>query len=513
MCSAIERRPVRTIPTLVTPGIHGSPGSGSVRIRTEDQGAGRGAGALMDARSDGEDSREQDRRGESAAECFARCLRELHQAAGSPARAELIRRGLAHKPPVRLTPASLSDWLAGRSTPTAHSTQLAFLLGHLETTANRLNPGRQATPPEQWRELRSRAEKERRARQRSRSTTGSRPGQDARGVDKSGPEPGAPTDHRPVGARYGGGHIDFSRGTFTGPVTGKVEHHHGPAPTALASLAPVPAGFVGRVGELARLVATLAPARETPGPTATAHECVNTATAPGPQDGDAGTPVVVCAAVAGMGGVGKTALALAAAHALLDRGRFQHAMFVNLRGYDPDPVTGDQALEALLRALGVDPVHIPRSPDERAGLYRSALDTLDRDGQAVLILADNIRRRHHRPHPRPRPVHRPRRPAPSGIGMVQPGSGIGGGRAHRRGDHGHGRGPRGVPRDGRPPRSRADRRGTRRVVDPRRGHGTGPRGARRRGGRVHRGRGGRGRAAGPGRGRVTRTSVLPDGVA
>ncbi|WP_331772710.1 hypothetical protein OG948_55485 (plasmid) [Embleya sp. NBC_00888] len=169
-----------------------------------------------DERSTGDDSRDRSHAGESAAECFARCLRELHQAAGSPAHAELIRRGLAHKPPIRLKAASLSDWFTGRSTPTARSTQLAFLLGYLEKAADNRAPGRQSTPPERWRQLRGLAEDERRTARQSPpgNTEPDRTGHVPAAVDD---EPDARADSRAAGVGYAGDHIDSGHATFTGP--------------------------------------------------------------------------------------------------------------------------------------------------------------------------------------------------------------------------------------------------------------------------------------------------------
>jgi len=133
------------------------------------------------------------------------------------------------------------------------------------------------------------------------------------------------------------------------------------APTALAQLPPLTVGFTGRDDELAVLADLLA------------------------QEGTAG-PVLV-SAVAGLAGVGKTTLTVAAGHAAVKQGWFSGGvLFVDLHGYDETPVEAGQALDALLRALGVPSEHIPPITEERAALYRSILAQI---GQPVLVIADN----------------------------------------------------------------------------------------------------------------------------
>ena len=61
-------------------------------------------------------------------------------------------------------------------------------------------------------------------------------------------------------------------------------------------------------------------------------------------------------------------------------------LFIDLHGYDDAPVKPGQALDALLRALGIAAEHIPPGAEERAGLYRSALAQIS---DPVLIIADN----------------------------------------------------------------------------------------------------------------------------
>jgi tetratricopeptide (TPR) repeat protein len=98
-------------------------------------------------------------------------------------------------------------------------------------------------------------------------------------------------------------------------------------------------------------------------------------------DQDGGPHPVV---VSGSAGVGKTALAVHAAHTVA--GRFPDGqLFVNLRGHDPaGPLEPVQALAALLYGLGVAPEEVPAEADAAVGLYRSLL--ADR---RVLVVLDN----------------------------------------------------------------------------------------------------------------------------
>ena len=71
-------------------------------------------------------------------------------------------------------------------------------------------------------------------------------------------------------------------------------------------------------------------------------------------DPASGTGSVIVSAMAGLAGVGKTALAIQAAHLAQRRGWYDGGvLFIDLHGYDETSVDPAQALDTLLRALGV----------------------------------------------------------------------------------------------------------------------------------------------------------------
>ncbi|AWZ11954.1 AfsR family transcriptional regulator [Streptomyces sp. ICC1] len=100
-------------------------------------------------------------------------------------------------------------------------------------------------------------------------------------------------------------------------------------------------------------------------------------------DGDeTGTRIV---AVDGMGGTGKTSLAVRAAHRLAER--FPDGqLHVDLRGYTPgeQPLRPGTVIAGLLRTLGVPGERIPEDPAGRAALWRATLV-----GRRLLLLFDN----------------------------------------------------------------------------------------------------------------------------
>jgi DNA-binding SARP family transcriptional activator/Tfp pilus assembly protein PilF len=134
-------------------------------------------------------------------------------------------------------------------------------------------------------------------------------------------------------------------------------------PVVPAQLPADVSAFTGRAAELAELDRLLDPASQAPA---------------------AGSPAVVISAVAGTAGVGKTALAVHWAHRV--RAAFPDGqLYVNLRGFDQEqPVRPADALDGMLRTLGLTGEKIPARLDDRAAQYRSMLD-----GRRILVVLDN----------------------------------------------------------------------------------------------------------------------------
>ena len=126
------------------------------------------------------------------------------------------------------------------------------------------------------------------------------------------------------------------------------------------ALPPELPGFTGRAAELGRLRAALQHSAATGGP-------------------------VVISAIAG---AGKTQLAVHAGHQLVRDELVDRALFVNLRGFHPDPAQppADPAavLDGFLRLLGVPGAQIPYDLSARSAAFRARLA-----GTRTLIVLDN----------------------------------------------------------------------------------------------------------------------------
>ncbi|MDC0770022.1 AfsR/SARP family transcriptional regulator [Streptomyces sp. HD] len=95
--------------------------------------------------------------------------------------------------------------------------------------------------------------------------------------------------------------------------------------------------------------------------------------------------VMAVSALAGIGGVGKTTLAVHVAHQA--RSAFPDGqLYVDLQGAGPRAAEPETVLGSFLRALGTADSAVPDSLEERAALYRSVLD-----GRRVLVLLDNAK--------------------------------------------------------------------------------------------------------------------------
>lgn len=104
-------------------------------------------------------------------------------------------------------------------------------------------------------------------------------------------------------------------------------------------------------------------------------------------DASAAAGTMVITALGGMGGVGKTALAVHWAHQVAET--FPDGqLYVDLRGFSPDtaPLTPAEAVRGFLDAFGVPASRLPASVEAQCALYRSLVAD-----KRVLVVLDNAR--------------------------------------------------------------------------------------------------------------------------
>jgi tetratricopeptide (TPR) repeat protein len=147
---------------------------------------------------------------------------------------------------------------------------------------------------------------------------------------------------------------------------------------AMAGLPAASASFTGRSPDLDKLLQMLAPRHAGEGTDGT-----GTPSGAGP---------ALVTAVGGMGGIGKTELAVQAARIAVSRGWFPGGvLFEDMFGYDRDRCrTAAQAASGFVRALGIPGEHIPDDAQELSRLLQSVLHAYAAEGHPVLMVVDNV---------------------------------------------------------------------------------------------------------------------------
>ncbi|WP_158702093.1 BTAD domain-containing putative transcriptional regulator [Kitasatospora sp. MMS16-BH015] len=170
----------------------------------------------------------------------------------------------------------------------------------------------------------------------------------------------------------------------TEPPTAAAPEQAPTGPPAPAQLPPALTDFTGRTPELHRLARLLGPDRT--GPDAATDRVPQQRSAQEPQSpppeepGAPGVPVVV---VSGCGGLGKSALAVQAAHRL--RPHYPDGqLYATFASHSGRPRTTGEVLAGFLAALGTPAEALPKSDEDRAAHFRS----LVADRRLLLLLDD-----------------------------------------------------------------------------------------------------------------------------
>ena len=186
----------------------------------------------------------------------------------------------------------------------------------------------------------------------------------------------------------------ISMGSFVAPEASPASETAAPVPAdpvspAIASDPAMPrptqlpadiGDFTGREDHVGQLCDMLAQGYSATGYSVGGHSVgghsVGAAASPG---------AVPIAFVAGAGGLGKTTLAIHAAHQLRDQ--FPDGqLYVDLLGATPQPLAPGDVLARFLRDLGVEGSKVPAGDEERAALYRTRIT-----GRRILVVLDNAR--------------------------------------------------------------------------------------------------------------------------
>ncbi len=160
------------------------------------------------------------------------------------------------------------------------------------------------------------------------------------------------TSNQSGGINISGGNIISVEGDFVGrDQIVKIS-----APVAIHQLPPDSTNFIGREEEVSKALAILSTNME--------------------------APTILIFNGNGMGGVGKTALAIHIAHQLIARYP-DSQLFVNLRGGSGSPMSSSAAMAHVIRSFHPD-VRLPNTVEDLTAIYRSVLY-----GQRILLILDD----------------------------------------------------------------------------------------------------------------------------